>query len=195
MKTRLLFVLTASFLAFSCCNKSKQDKVSMVSVEENGETTFYSEDQKAYDQIYLGMIQNYVDSLLPDSIQIESRGISFKTKPTYVGGRFFQLHLQGDTVSRYQERAREIANIINAQYGSYKNYKISEVERLALPQKTVFQGNEIHWGKHWENGNKFIVIGNQKHDYDKYSVWLWIFNTDVWDNLGGHQESKDSSKF
>jgi len=188
----------------------------MYSVQENGQQVFYDETQKAYGDIFLGMQQRTVDTLLSHT---EIRGTVYQMIPEYsTDGKLNSLFLRSDTIDldNREKVARELTTVLQYKYGEPIYEPISHSTQLGLPNRSQVEGCEVKWGAHWREGNKYLVLGVEDHeekhehtdDYGDFkgtirvksvlgtsNIWLWIFNEDVWNNQGGAKAQEDVLNF
>lgn len=195
-RTLLIILIGASFF-YSCgtVEEPKQDDV--FSVTENGQTVFYSESDKAFGDIYLGMPKYKVDSLLMKSNVVTMSGREYTVFCGYsTSGMLSSFYLRSDSVPAKNQNliVDEIEDVISVKYGKLNMTYVSELPRLGISKKTIVNDHAVHWGSHWNSGSKYITLGSEASDSTRF-VWVWIFNTNLWTQLGDDKANQEANNF
>ena len=178
-----------------CGSSGTEDQTDdVISVTENGQQVFYSEADKAYGDVYLGMSINMVDSL--DKSPIIS-GRRYDTYKEYKSGVLTSYYLRSSEVSdsTYEDVIDEIDMVISSKYGELNMVWLSDLPELGIPKKTSVDGHDVHWGSHWQDENKFLGIGLESVAGSTSAIWLWIFNTNIWDTHKANKAQSDAENF
>ena len=198
LKKIILLLLVAS--VFGCGTTQEEPKQDDVfSVQENGKEVFYSSADKAFGEIHLGMPKYMVDSISRTQPNITLSNRKYDSWSEYSNsGMLSSFYLSSDTLGNQDQVNNvvdEIEDVISVKYGALNMNFISELPELGIPSYTTVEHNEIHWGAHWRDGSKYIALGVQPIDSIKKKVWVWIFNTNLWEQLGEHKAQQEAEKF
>lgn len=178
------------------CGPTQEDPgpSKMHTVQENGHEVLYDENQKAYDDVFLGMDQETVEPLLQNT---EIRGTIYRMIPEYSTDRKLNsLYLRSNDlhITNRKKVAQELSTVLKHKYGVPIFDKLSESTDLGLPDRENIRGHQVRWGAHWRFQSKYLVMGIEDQDSTS-NVWLWIFNEDVWNNQGGAKAQEDIMNF
>ena len=193
-----VLALFSVLLGISCSSVEKEpEKEDVFSVKENGKSVFYSTSDKAFGDVYLGMPKHMVDSLLSNFSFVTIFGREYETICEYSRtGMLSSFYLRSDTVSIATQDSLidELEDVISVKYGKLNMTYVSELPMLGISKKTTVDGKVAHWGSHWNEGSKYIVLGTESADSTR-CVWVWIFNTNLWTKLGDDKAKQEANNF
>ena len=201
MKPLEIIVVTLIMsLMWACAPQEAEPKQDDVfSVKENGQDVFYSSSDKAFGNIHLGMPKYMVDSISIADPNIVLSNREYDSWKEYSNnGMLSSFYLSTDTLAnqdQVNEVVDEIEDVISVKYGQLNMTFISELPELGIANYTMVGDNEVHWGSHWNEGSKYIALGVQPLDSLNKKVWVWIFNTNLWEQLGEDKAQQEANKF
>lgn len=181
----LLITFVVSFISCSYEDTTKQTD-GVISITENGQQVFYSEINKAYGDVYLGMSKHAVDSL---ETQPTIYGRKYNTFKDYTKGILTSYYLRSPEVadSLYNDVIDELEEVLSSKYGKINMVWLSDLPELGISEKTTIEKHEVFWGSHWKKDSKYLGIGFEQATDTTSSIWLWIFDTKIWD---AHKSNK-----
>lgn len=188
----LLILFLGFFHSCSCLcdDEKKKEKEQMISFNENGQQVMYSEQDKAFHDIFFGMSKSFADQQAKN-IDVSINDIQYHPLLLYSeDNKLIDAYLISDTISYhdYKMVASEFGQILTKKYGepSYNNPEDASMHNysLSIPNKSRINGSVIHWGKGWYvNERKKVFMGHefidnqiQFHALDSSRIWIWIFN-------------------
>lgn len=202
-------VITAILMLFySCIHQQQKTPEQIYSQQEEGRQIFYDASQRAYGNIFLGMHKNAVDSLLEDVV---IRNQNYQMITEYSNDkRLNSLYLKSNEVDEVHRQivVNELASIFTPKYGNPLHTSISQETNLGLTDIGYVKGHKIHWGAYWKKDNKYIVLGAEdnyttivsttdsitftsEQKYLNSNIWIWIFNSSVWNQQGGAEAQRE----
>lgn len=192
-----LFVVLSFAILFQNCREVEIEQQEMHSIEVGGQTFMYPYEDKAFGDIYLGMLKSVVDSIVSNNPPIQINDIGYTPYMEYSNdGILKSLYLKSDTIYYHSQTyliLQGLEEVIESKYGSVNTTYLSELNDINVSKFTKVEGSEVHWGSHWEENNKYIGLGISKEEEYK-SVWIWFFN-DIWIGESSNTSVNDVSKF